>query len=318
MKRNRSALLGGLGALLLQVGACSGAPNASVAAPPNPIDTPLIGSAITASAEPSDASDISAGPADASPTSPAGASPTIASTVASTAPSLLPPGPLTIAALGDSLTEGQGDDSGRGGYPGRLETLIDPLRPGTRIVNLGHSGWSSGDIINGTNGEPAELARAIAARPTVALVWVGSNDLWYLYEFGPEPMTDDAERRDLQTYEANLDRILGELTGHGIRVFIALLDDQSKRPVVVAPNPTEPAFPATTRADLARMAVHVKAYNEIIGRKAAQCGAVTVDFFGTAIFTDAATLYGDGNHPNSDGYDLVAQVWFKAIGPLLK
>jgi lysophospholipase L1-like esterase len=51
----------------------------------------------------------------------------------------LPPGALTIATLGDSLTEGTGDDSGGGGYPGRLQRLLEPLRPGTRIVNVGHS-----------------------------------------------------------------------------------------------------------------------------------------------------------------------------------
>ncbi|MGA3056713.1 MAG: SGNH/GDSL hydrolase family protein [Candidatus Limnocylindrales bacterium] len=229
----------------------------------------------------------------------------------------LQPGALTIATLGDSLTEGQGDDSGRDGYPGRLKSLIDPLRPGTRIVNVGHSGWTSTDLINGQNGEPSELSQAIDARPDVALVWIGSNDLWYLYEGGPEPMETSFEQADLATYEANIDRILRELTGHSAVVFIALLDDQSKRPVVAHPNPTEPVFSEMTAADLALMSAHVKAYNEAIRRTAARYGATTVDFFNTTIFTDPATLYGDGNHPNTAGYDRVAQIWFAAVKPLL-
>jgi lysophospholipase L1-like esterase len=231
----------------------------------------------------------------------------------------LPGGPLTIAALGDSLTEGQGDDSGAGGYPGRLQALLDTIRPGSRIDNFGHSGWSSSDAINGQNGEPAELTQAIAANPDVALVWIGSNDLWYLYEFGPEPMTAEAEQADLAEYEANVDTILHDLTSHGATVLIALLDDQSKRPVVAnPPNPAEPAFPGTTAADLALMSAHVHAYNDILVRKAAEYGATTVDFFDTTIFTDAATLYGDGNHPNAAGYDLVGQIWFTALRAALK
>jgi len=227
-------------------------------------------------------------------------------------------GALTIATLGDSLTEGQGDDSGIG-YPGRLKALIDAVRPGTTIFKVGHSGWSSSDLINGRGGEPSELTQAIAAAPNVALVWIGSNDLWYLYEFGPEPMTTEAEQIDRATYEANVDRILGDLTSHNAAVYVALLDDQSKRPVAAnPPNPTEPAFPATTAADLARMSVHVKAYNDIIRRKAAQYHATIADFNATTIFTDAATLYSDGNHPNSAGYDRIAAIWFAAMKPALK
>ena len=211
------------------------------------------------------------------------------------------------------MTEGDCDDSGLGGYPGRLQKLIDSLRPGTHTLNLGRSGWTSTDLIDGQGGQPSELTQAIAAHANVALVWIGSNDLWYLYEYGPEPMTAGAEQADLAVYQANIDRILRQLTGHHATVFIALLDDQSKRPVVAHPDPTEPAFPGTTAADLARMSAHVKAYNYIIRRKAAQYKAVAVDFSRTTIFTSAATLCSDGNHPNAAGYARIAAIWFAAV-----
>jgi lysophospholipase L1-like esterase len=230
----------------------------------------------------------------------------------------LPPGALAIAALGDSLTAGDCDDSEHGGYPGRLQALIDPLRPGTRVTNLGRSGWTSGDLANVLNDETSEIAQAIATRPNVALVWIGSNDLWALYEYGPEPMTADAESTDLADYETNVDQILLRLTSHGATVFVALLDDQSKRPTVADPNPAEPAFPATTQADLARMSAHIKAYNELLRHKAAQYGGGTVDFSTTKIFTQAATLCDDGNHPNATGYDRIAAIWFAALQPLLR
>ena len=231
----------------------------------------------------------------------------------------LPVGALSIVSLGDSLTQGDGDESGQGGYPARLQTLIEAVRPGSQVLNLGHSGWASADLINGLNGDPAELDQAIAAKPQIATVWIGSNDLWYLYEYGPEPMTAEAEQEDLRTYEANIDTILSKMTQAGARVFIALLDDQSKRPVVAnPPNPAEPAFSATTADDLARMSKHVDAYNEIIRHKAAQYGAVTVDFYSTDIFTNPATLYSDGNHPNTAGYEKITPIWFAALEGYLK
>lgn len=255
---------------------------------------------------------------ESSPTPPPGI-PSAPAELASPKPPSLPGGAVTITTLGDSLTEGQGDDSGLGGFPPRLQTLVETLRPGSQIINFGHSGWTSGDLINGVNGEPAELGAALEAKPQLALVWIGSNDLWYLYEYGPEPMTIEAEQQDLAAYEANLETILRELTGAGAKVVIALLDDQSKRPVVAnPPNPAEPAFTATTADDLARMSAHVSAYNEIIQRKAAEYGATTVDFYHTTIFSDPATLYSDGNHPNTTGYEHIAQTWFAAIEPLLK
>ena len=237
----------------------------------------------------------------------------------STASEPLPAGPLSIVSLGDSLTQGDGDESGEGGYPSRLQKDIDALRPGSQMLNLGKSGWSSSDLINGQSDGPSELTQALAAKPQIATVWIGSNDLWYLYEYGPEPMTDEAEQADLQAYEANIDMILSKLTQSGAKVFIALLDDQSKRPVVAnPPNPAEPAFTATTADDMARMSKHVDAYNEIIRRKAAQYGAVTVDFFNTDIFTNPTTLYSDGNHPNTAGYEKITQIWFDAVREYIK
>jgi lysophospholipase L1-like esterase len=296
MKRTLATFIGLASMLMLVVACGSGAGTAS----------PVATGAPTATAAGSTTPSNNSGPTAsvAAPSEPASG--------VSAAP--VPAGALTIVALGDSLTEGQGDESGLGGYPGRLQILLAPTRPGTKVTNVGHSGWSSTDLIDGQNRQPSELTQAIAAKPNVALVWIGSNDLWNLYEYGPEPMAVDAEQADLQAYETNIDKTVHELASHGATVFIALLDDQSKRPVVANPPiPAEPAFPATTRADLALMSAHVRAYNDIIRHVAAQYGAGTVDFFNTTIFTDPATLYDDGNHPNNAGYDRIAQIWLAAL-----
>jgi lysophospholipase L1-like esterase len=314
----------GLIALLLTAGfaanGCGGA-----AATPTPAATPVATPTPAATSSPAPSPTGSALPGSAS--QPAGPTATVVR-AATTAPASftpaapaasLPAGPIRFVALGDSLTEGQGDDTGTGGYPGRLLGFVNLLRPGSTMLNLGHSGWSSQDMIDGSNGQGPELDAAVAARANVALVWVGSNDLWYLYEFGPEPMTPDAEQADLAEFESNVDTIVAGLTKSGAVVCIALLDDQTRRAVVAnPPNPSELAFPATTAADLALMSAHVAAYNDIIRRKASQYGARTVDFSRSKTFTDPALMSGDGNHPNGAGYDQVADAWFKAIEPLLR
>jgi lysophospholipase L1-like esterase len=126
-------------------------------------------------------------------------------------------------------------------------------------------------------------------------------------------MTTEEEQNDLQRYSDNLDAILGRLYEAGAVVGVALLDDQSLRPVAIKGE----AFPSTTKADLQLMSAHVVKYNAILQAKATQYGGFTVDFYNTTIFTNPATLYDDGNHPNGNGYDLIAEMWLGAITPLI-
>jgi lysophospholipase L1-like esterase len=232
--------------------------------------------------------------------------------------SALPAGPISMVALGDSLTQGDGDDSGRG-YPGRVLNMVNAVRPGSTLTNLGQSGWNSDALINGDQGIESQLTRAVKqlqsvtaqGRGAVAFVWIGSNDLWYLYEYGEG--SDENDASDAAHFSSNMDTILGQLHGKGAQVIVALLDDQSKRPVALKGE----AYTATTPDELNRMSAQVVRYNQIIVEKAAQYGALTVDFHATDIFTNPATLYEDGNHPNQAGYDVIAQKWFEVLSSIL-
>ena len=233
--------------------------------------------------------------------------------------STLPAGPVTLVALGDSLTQGDGDDSGRSGYTGRLLDMVNATHANSTLTNLGQSGWNSDALINGDQGLESQLTRAVAevqsttsqGRGAVALVWIGSNDLWYLYEYGEG--TNENDSMDAEHFSSNLDLILGQLRGAGAQVIIARLDDQSQRPVALKGE----AFTSITQDELARMSLQAARYNEIIAERAAQHGAFTVDFYSTDIFTNPATLYDDGNHPNSAGYDIIAQKWFEVLSAIL-
>jgi lysophospholipase L1-like esterase len=74
-------------------------------------------------------------------------------------------------------------------------------------------------------------------------------------------------------------------------------------------------FVGTSREEIVQMAGQARRYNQVITQKAAQYGAGTVDFFSTTIYSDAATLADDGNHPNANGYDVIAQMWLNALLP---
>ncbi len=306
----------------------SGQPAANQPAVNEPAATELAMDEAAAPTQPGQAQQITEASPETTIEEPAAAStPTTSTAAVSALTTKLPAGPLTLITLGDSLTEGSGDYDLGIGYPGRLLSKIEALRPGSQLYNFGHSGWSSDDLVKGNQDTQGQLGQALnavaeakaAGQPALVTVWIGSNDLWYLYEYGPDPMTVEAEESDLANFRQNLNTILAELSGAGAVVLVAQGDDQSLRPVVSnPPNPAEPAFTAISPSDLERMSDHILQYNQIIAELAAQYGAGVVDFYHTSLFVDPATLDGDGNHPNSAGYDQITEIWFMVILPLIK
>lgn len=228
-------------------------------------------------------------------------------------PNPAPGSALKVVTVGDSLTEGLGDADGRG-YPGTLLDRLQSGRPGSTVVNLGKSGWTSGELINGTDTEPGQLNRAVAEAPDVACVWIGGNDLWRLYEWLPADTTAADEAANLAEYTANIETIVSRLTAAGATVFIGLCDDQSLRPV----RNDRATLPNTTAAEFAQMSAQVNRYNDVIRTIAQRYRATVVDFYNTTIFTDEATLDYDGIHANSAGYDVIADLWLAAIENVLE
>jgi len=231
-------------------------------------------------------------------------------------PAPLADGPITLVCLGDSLTEGDGDD-GNGGFPARLGRWVAERRPKSQVTNLGRSGWASWQVVKNDDGSPSQLELAEAAiskaeGPCVACVWIGSNDLWFFYEYDGDA-TDETEAANLEAYTKHVTTILTRLRAKKATVLLALLDDQSKRPVALAGE----AFTAITKDELARMSKQVARYNARLRELATAHGALTVDFSGGTWLTDRKGLADDGNHPNARGYDAIAGQWLAALEPLL-
>jgi lysophospholipase L1-like esterase len=235
------------------------------------------------------------------------------------------PGPITVIAIGDSLTLGQGDTTNLG-YPGRLKERLTELRPGSDVLNLGKAGWTSAEVIKGRDSDAGELDAAVEAthhaldakRPVVVTVLVGTYDLWDLYNHGPEAGTREAEETaDLDSYRSNITTIVSSLQQAGAVVLIGLPDDLSQRPVASDSSRRKQLFPGITDDELTRLSAQSRRYDAVVGEVATGLGATVVDFASTTIFSDPATMSADGNHPNADGYDAMTEVWWSALQPLL-
>jgi|AP95_1055475.scaffolds.fasta_scaffold63299_1 acyl-CoA thioesterase-1 len=107
-------------------------------------------------------------------------------------------GPITILALGDSLTAGYGLLAGEA-FPDQLEAALQARGHDVRIINAGVSGDT-------TAGGRARFAWSLADDPDAVIVELGAND--GLRGLDPE-----------QTF-ANLDAILTEAAARGVPVLL--------------------------------------------------------------------------------------------------
>jgi lysophospholipase L1-like esterase len=226
-------------------------------------------------------------------------------------PTATPLPPVTIVTLGDSLTWGDKDAEPGGGWPRRLLPLIQSARPQTQIVNLAQPGWTARDLLQGRDGAPNQIDEAVkilreANGDKIATMWIGVNDLFYLYEYGEPASAEEAQEAD--RFAGDLDELLDRLKNAGASVFIALLHDPSQGPVQASG-----VFFSTTAQEWARMSQQAQRYNEIIRAAAAQHAASLVDIPAAQIFAAPALMHEDGIHPNARGYDAVARAWWKSL-----
>jgi len=227
---------------------------------------------------------------------------------------------VTLVTLGDSLTEGDGDDGIGGGYPTRLIARLQGPYPGSVLQQFGISGDTTTDIIN-KQLTPAvnALNAAPPANLKIALIWIGSNDLFGFYNYTITESwcsgmgIETCEESEMGTSADNVRTILQNLQATGATLYIALLDDQSKRPVITDPTLRASTFPEITDAYAVRMSTQISVYNGKVQTHSNTFNAQTVDFFNTTLFENWDTLSDDGNHPNSAGYDAITNIWYNAI-----
>ncbi len=204
-------------------------------------------------------------------------------------------------AVGASETVGVGADLPEQAWPEVLRR--SRLPEGTAFVNLGIPGATVARALQ------EELPRAMAARPTLATVWLNANDL--LAGVPPE------------AYEAQLRHLVRALRGGGAtKVLVANTPPLELLPAYTACRQQPAAhpcpLPAASVPPPGTVRAAVDAYNAAIARVTASEGAVLVDLHGASLRTVAtggwAPLVGrDGFHPSTLGHRAVADAFAQAL-----
>ena len=190
---------------------------------------------------------------------------------------------LTYVALGASDTVGVGaSDPANEGW---VAQLYNRLPPGTRLVNLGVSGFKLHEALTQT------LPIAQDAHPDLVTVWLAVNDF--------------NARVDLAQYERDLDTLLAGVRATGAqRILIANIPALENVPVYAAQG-----IPPQ------RLAPEVSRWNDVIARQAAKHGAILVDVHSewNELANHPEYVSVDGFHPSAAGYSRLADLFYQTL-----
>ena len=220
--------------------------------------------------------------------------------------------PITIMEIGDSITAGvgpKGVDNGRAGYRLPLTRLLqagdyDFKMVGARsdysgTLDVGdHEGWP-GYVLRSFPSDPAPqllgdvTRRAVATyHPSIILLMAGTNDL--LRHARNSPGYTQAN------IAHSLDMEIAEIFG---------LDPSAR--LIVAGVVDSPRVSHAAVAAFANDAKTIVARYRGRGYRIAMAGGMD------AAVPRTTQFFPDGIHPATEGYDMMAAVWFKALGAAL-
>jgi len=192
---------------------------------------------------------------------------------------------VTYVALGDSTVEGIGASSLEHTYVSRVHARLRSVYPDARLANLGVSGATSALVLL------RQLDRAIELGPDLVTLSIGPNDI--------------TGRVSVETYEKNLETILGRLTDETTAVVVAnLIPDLA----------VTPRFKGSPEQD--SVAARTVRFNEALARRARARGVQLVDLY-TASQREVSRrpeLVGpDGYHPSDAGYARWAALLWEGV-----
>lgn len=202
-----------------------------------------------------------------------------------------------VICLGDSNTEGIGDDRGIG-WPIRLAQHLAETQAGKwNVTNLGVAGDTSIDIKHRLFSEvlyrtPQRLIIAAGVNDTAQRLWPDSTGHKVDFTYARVVWMD----------------ILDIIEQAGIRTaFVSPLPvDESRMPLIYMPHDDQDHGNMFTNSA-------IQSYIDLISPIITGRGHFWIDVMGPWKKRDFAPLLSDGLHPNAHGYDLLAEDITKAL-----
>ncbi|OZM57191.1 hypothetical protein CIB95_06920 [Lottiidibacillus patelloidae] len=129
---------------------------------------------------------------------------------------------ISIVAIGDSLTEGIGDSSGRGGYLYFLEQELksQPQLREITIENLGVKGRRTDQLIKSLKKEKMSTSLKTA---DVVLITIGGNDLMKITKENFTDLTKELFEKEQESFRKNLHEIFRLINNYNENTKIYLI-----------------------------------------------------------------------------------------------
>ncbi|TCP53371.1 lysophospholipase L1-like esterase [Tumebacillus sp. BK434] len=203
--------------------------------------------------------------------------------------------PLLIVAIGDSLTKGIGDTSGKG-YVGNLKSRLEAAGQKVNVQNLGISGLESTELVKSVQNPGVQQYFQDAE---LIMVSIGGNDITHSIGgvdklIGAKGVDENTILETQAAYTKNVQEVLASIR-----------KSNAKTPVIVLGlyNPFEGLFEDQGKSDQLLLD-----WNENL-RKVAQAypHVKVVPMFDLFQWNNSTLLSYDHFHPNNEGYAKMAE-----------
>lgn len=183
-----------------------------------------------------------------------------------------------LAAIGDSITYGEGSVIHRRGYPGILEAQLRAAGYDVDVYNQGIPGADSG--------EAADTFEYEVRGANVALIMIGANDIG-----NPGGCTPPFNCRTLDNIRDMIE------TSHRLGIV----------PVLGTVTPTH------SGSVLAMLNPEIQALNAGIFGLAAEYQLAVVDTYNAILQNGGDALFADAHHFTDQGYVVIANAWYRVL-----